>query len=41
MGRTLMGVLKFTIPMPTDVQPKIRGALGALPDQGAQMRSNP
>ena len=30
MGLHLMGVLKFTIPMPFNVQPKIKGALGAL-----------
>jgi cytochrome c biogenesis protein CcdA len=30
MGLHLMGVLKFTIPMPFDVKPRVRGALGAL-----------
>lgn len=30
MGLHLMGVLKFTIPMPINVQPKTKGALGAL-----------
>ncbi len=30
MGLHLMGVLKFTIPMPLNIQPRIRGALGAL-----------
>ena len=30
MGLHLMGVLKFTIPMPLSVQPKTKGALGAL-----------
>jgi len=30
MGLHLMGILKFTIPMPFNVQPKTRGALGAL-----------
>lgn len=30
MGLHLMGVLNFTIPMPFNVQPKTRGALGAL-----------
>ncbi len=30
MGLHLMGVLKFTIPVPINVQPKTRGALGAL-----------
>ncbi|MFH1434212.1 MAG: cytochrome c biogenesis protein CcdA [Pseudomonadota bacterium] len=30
MGLHLMGVLKFTIPMPLSVQPKTRGILGAL-----------
>ncbi len=30
MGLHLMGILKFTIPVPINVQPKIKGALGAL-----------
>ena len=30
MGLHLMGVLKFTIPMPVKVQPKVRGPVGAL-----------
>lgn len=30
MGLHLMGVLNFTIPMPWNVQPKVKGALGAL-----------
>lgn len=30
MGLHLMGVLKFTIPMPFNIQPKTRGFLGAL-----------
>ena len=30
MGLHLMGVLKFTIPMPFEVKPRVRGALGAL-----------
>jgi cytochrome c biogenesis protein CcdA len=30
MGLHLMGVLKFTIPMPFQIQPKTRGVLGAL-----------
>ena len=30
MGLHLMGVLKFTIPMPFNIQPKTRGVLGAL-----------
>jgi cytochrome c-type biogenesis protein len=30
MGLHLMGVLKFTIPMPFSIQPKTRGALGAF-----------
>ncbi len=30
MGLHLMGVLKFTIPVPFEVKPRIRGALGAL-----------
>jgi cytochrome c-type biogenesis protein len=30
MGLHLMGVLKFTIPMPLHVQPKTRGVIGAL-----------
>jgi len=30
MGLHLMGVLKFTIPMPFNVQPKTRGIVGAL-----------
>lgn len=30
MGLHLMGVLKFTIPMPFDIQPKIKGTLGAF-----------
>ncbi len=30
MGLHLMGVLKFTIPMPIQVQPKVRGPLGSL-----------
>ena len=30
MGLHLTGVLKFTIPMPFNVQPKTKGALGAL-----------
>lgn len=30
MGLHLMGVLKFTIPVPVNVQPKTKGALGAL-----------
>jgi len=30
MGLHLMGVLKFTIPMPFEVKPRTRGALGAL-----------
>jgi len=30
MGLHLMGVLEFTIPMPFDVQPRTRGAVGAL-----------
>ncbi len=30
MGLHLMGVLKFTIPVPVSVQPKVRGLLGAL-----------
>jgi cytochrome c biogenesis protein CcdA len=30
MGLHLMGVLKFTIPMPFNVQPKARGIIGAL-----------
>ena len=30
MGLHLMGVLKFTIPMPIQVQPKVRGPVGAL-----------
>ncbi len=30
MGLHLMGVLNFTIPMPFNVQPKVKGAVGAL-----------
>jgi len=30
MGLHLMGVLKFSIPMPFNIQPKIRGGLGAF-----------
>ena len=30
MGLHLMGVLKFTIPMPFNIQPKTRGVIGAL-----------
>ncbi len=30
MGLHLMGVLDFTIPMPFNVQPKVKGAVGAL-----------
>lgn len=30
MGLHLMGVLRFTIPVPIQVQPRVRGALGAL-----------
>ncbi len=30
MGLHLMGVLKFTIPMPFNIQPKTRGVLGAF-----------
>jgi cytochrome c biogenesis protein CcdA len=30
MGLHLMGVLKFTIPMPFNIQPKTQGVLGAL-----------
>ncbi len=30
MGLHLMGVLKFTIPMPVKIQPKVRGPVGAL-----------
>lgn len=30
MGLHLVGVLKFTIPMPIKVQPRVRGPLGAL-----------
>jgi cytochrome c biogenesis protein CcdA len=30
MGLHLMGVWNFTIPMPVNVQPKVRGAVGAL-----------
>ena len=30
MGLHLMGVLKFTIPMPLSIQPRTRGVLGAL-----------
>lgn len=30
MGLHLMGVLHFTIPMPFEVKPRVRGALGAL-----------
>lgn len=30
MGLHLLGVLKFTIPVPSGIQPRIRGALGAL-----------
>jgi cytochrome c biogenesis protein CcdA len=30
MGLHLMGVLKLSIPMPFDVQPKVKGAVGAL-----------
>ena len=30
MGLHLMGVLDFTFPMPFNVQPKVKGALGAL-----------
>lgn len=30
MGLHLMGVLRFTIPMPFNVQPKVKGAVGAL-----------
>ena len=30
MGLHLMGILNFTIPTPVNVQPKIRGAVGAL-----------
>jgi len=30
MGLHLLGVLSFTIPMPFDVQPRTRGAVGAL-----------
>jgi len=30
MGLHLMGILKFTIPAPLNVQPKVRGVVGAL-----------
>ncbi len=30
MGLHLMGVLNFTIPLPVNIQPKVRGAVGAL-----------
>ena len=30
MGLHLMGALNFTIPMPFNVQPKVKGAVGAL-----------
>jgi len=30
MGLHLMGLLNFTIPAPVNLQPKVRGALGAL-----------